>query len=37
MAPRRLIFLPIMGLLVADLCAGGSSALKLLKTILLKT
>jgi DNA-binding beta-propeller fold protein YncE len=33
MAPGRLIFLPIMGLLVAGLCAGETSALKLLKTI----
>lgn len=33
MAPRRLIFLPVMALLAAGLCAGETSALKLLKTI----
>ncbi len=33
MVPRRLIFLPLTALLVAGLCAGETSALKLLKTI----
>ena len=33
MAPKRLIFLPVMALLVVGLCAGETSALKLLKTI----
>ena len=33
MAPKRLIFLPVMALLVVGLCAGETSALKPLKTI----